>query len=86
MDKMGEKFVGLIIDLAPFGFFVELEVYFVEGLVHLSSLLDDSYHYYESEHIITGRRHGRTFRLGNTVQVKLTRINAFRGELNFELV
>jgi len=86
MDKMGQEFAGLIIDLTPFGFFVELEIYFVEGLVHLNSLLDDSYHYYESEHIIKGRRHGRTFRLGNAVQVKLTRINAFRGELNFELV
>jgi len=86
MDKMGQEFAGLIIDLAPFGFFVELEIYFVEGLVHLNSLLDDSYHYYESEHIIKGRRHGRTFRLGDAVQVKLTRINAFRGELTFELV
>jgi ribonuclease R len=86
MDKIGQEFAGLVIDLAPFGFFVELEVYFVEGLVHLNSLLDDSYHYYEREHIIKGRRHGQTFRIGDAVQVKLTRINAFRGELNFELV
>ncbi len=86
MDKTGEKFTGFINDLAPFGFFVELEIYFVEGLVHLNSLLDDSYHYYEREYIIKGRRHGRTFRLGDAVHVKLTRINAFRGELTFELV
>jgi len=86
MDKMGQEFAGWINNLVPFGFFVELEIYFVEGLVHLNSLLDDSYHYYESEHIIKGRRHGRTFRLGDAVQVKLTRINAFRGELNFELL
>ncbi|NIO07308.1 MAG: ribonuclease R [Deltaproteobacteria bacterium] len=86
MNKMGEEFDGFVNDLAPFGFFVELEVYFVEGLVHLNSLTDDSYHYYESEHAIKGRRHGRTFRLGDIVRVKLTRINAFRGELTFELV
>ena len=86
MDKMGQEFAGSINDLAPFGFFVELEVYFVEGLVHLNSLLDDSYHYYEREYIIKGRRHGRTFRIGDTVQVRLTRINAFRSELTFELI
>lgn len=86
MDKMGQEFAGSITDLAPFGFFVELEDYFVEGLVHLNSLIDDSYHYYEREYIIKGRRHGRTFRIGDAVQVRLTRINAFRSELTFELV
>ncbi len=85
MDKIGQEFGGFIIDLAPFGFFVELDTYFVEGLVHMKSLLDDAYHYYEKEHIIKGRRHSRTFRIGDPVQVRLTRIHAFRGELEFEL-
>lgn len=35
---------------------------------------------------IKGRRHGRTFRIGDPVEVRLVRINAFRGELEFELV
>ncbi|HEX9879272.1 MAG TPA: ribonuclease R, partial [Candidatus Binatia bacterium] len=86
MDKIGEDFAGFIIDLAPFGFFAELETYFVEGLVPMKSLLDDSYHYYEKEHIIKGRRHGKTFRIGDPVHVRLVRIHAFRGELEFELV
>ena len=86
MDKIGEEFAGFIINLVPFGFFVELDTYFVEGLVHMKSLLDDSYHYYEREHIIKGRRHGRTFRIGDPVHIRLTRIHAFRGELEFELL
>jgi ribonuclease R len=65
---------------------VELETYFVEGLVRLSSLQDDFYHYYEKEHLIKGRRHGRAFRLGDPVRVKVTRVNAFRSEIDFELV
>ena len=86
MDKLGEEFGGVIVSLANFGFFVELEDFFVEGLVKLSSLKDDDYHYYEKEYLIKGRRHGRKFRLGDRVRVKVLRINAFRSEIDFELI
>jgi len=86
MDKMGEEFTGFITSLANFGFFVELDTYFIEGLVKLSSLTDDDYHYYEKEYVIKGTRHGRKFRLGDNVRIKATRINAFRSEIDFELV
>jgi ribonuclease R len=86
MDKMGEEFTGFITSLANFGFFVELDAYFIEGLVKLSSLTDDDYHYYEKEYVIKGTRHGRKFRLGDNVRIKATRINAFRSEIDFELV
>ncbi len=85
MNKMGEEFTGFINSLASFGFFVELDAYFIEGLVKLSSLTDDDYDYYEKEYVIKGRRHGRKFRLGENVRVKVTRINAFRSEIDFEL-
>jgi ribonuclease R len=85
MDKLGEEFTGVITSLANFGFFVELDPYFVEGLVRLSTLTDDDYHYYEKEYVIKGRRRGRKFRLGDTVRVKVVRINAFRSEIDFEL-
>ena len=86
MDKLGEEFTGVITSLANFGFFVELDAYFVEGLVRLSTLRDDDYHYYEKEYVIKGRRHGRKFRLGDSLRVKVVRINAFRSEIDFELV
>ncbi|TMA94933.1 MAG: ribonuclease R [Deltaproteobacteria bacterium] len=85
MNKLGEEFTGFITSLANFGFFVELDAYFVEGLVKLSSLTDDDYDYYEKEYVIKGRRHGRKFRLGDNVRVKVARINAFRSEIDFEL-
>jgi ribonuclease R len=85
MDKLGEEFTGVITSLANFGFFVELDAYFVEGLVRLSTLTDDDYHYYEKEYVIKGRRHSRKFRLGDLVRVKVARINAFRSEIDFEL-
>jgi ribonuclease R len=86
MDKLGEEFTGVITSLANFGFFVELDAYFVEGLVRLSTLTDDDYHYYEKEYVIKGRRHGRKFRLGNSIRVKVVRVNTFRSEIDFELV
>jgi len=86
MSKIGEEFAGFVTTLANFGFFVELDDYFVEGLVKLSSITDDDYDYYEKEYVIKGRRHGRKFRLGDNVRVKVARINAFRSEIDFELV
>ncbi len=86
MNKIGEEFTGYITTLASFGFFVELDDYFVEGLVKLSSLADDDYDYYEKEYVIQGRRHGRKFRLGDNLRVKVARINAFRSEIDFELI
>ena len=86
MDKIGEEFTGFINSLANFGFFVELDDYFVEGLVKLSSLADDDYDYYEKEYVIKGRRHGKKFRLGDSVRVRVARINAFRSEIDFALV
>ena len=86
MNKIGEEFTGDITTLVSFGFFVELDDYFVEGLVKLSSLADDDYDYYEKEYVIKGRRHGRKFRLGDNVRVKVTRINAFRSEIDFDLL
>ena len=84
--KMGEEFAGFINSLANFGFFVELDDYFIEGLVKLSSLTNDDYDYYEKEYLIKGRRHGGKFRLGDNVRVKVARINAFSSEIDFELL
>jgi exoribonuclease R len=47
MTKMGEEFSGFVNTLANFGFFVELDAYFIEGLVKLSTLTDDDYDSYE---------------------------------------
>jgi ribonuclease R len=85
MDKIGKEFSGFITSLTNFGFFVELDSYFVEGLVKIASLTDDDYYYYEKEYLIKGLRHGRKFRLGDNVTVKVARINAFRNEIDFEL-
>jgi len=52
----------------------------------ISSPTDDDYDYYEKEYLIKGRRHGRKFRVGDNVRVKVARINVFRSEIDFELL
>jgi ribonuclease R len=51
-----------------------------------NALVSDNYKYYEKEYLIKGRRHGKKFRLGDNVRVKVARINAFCGEIDFELI
>lgn len=83
--KIGQEHTGVITDLTNFGFFVELDRWFVEGLVSLKSLEDDFYRYYDTAHLIKGQNHGRSFRMGDPVTVKVARVKLFQGEIDFEL-
>ena len=84
-DKIGQVHTGVITNLTTFGFFVELDRWFVEGLVNLKSLEDDFYRYYETTHLIKGQNHGRAFRMGDPVTVRVARVKLFQGEIDFEL-
>ncbi|MEI8355286.1 MAG: S1 RNA-binding domain-containing protein, partial [Deltaproteobacteria bacterium] len=53
-NKIGEEFDGFVTGVTSFGFFVELAEFFVEGLVHLSTLRRDFYHYVEKQHSLVG--------------------------------
>jgi ribonuclease R len=85
-DKVGSEYAGIITGVTSFGLFVELEEYFVEGLVHVSSLDDDYYHYDEKGHTLTGERQKRRFTIGNEVKVVLERVNIEKREIDFKLV
>ncbi len=85
-DRVGEDFVAMIISVTKFGFFVELQDLFIEGLVPLSSLTDDRYTFHENTRQIIGQRTKRTFSLGDTVHVVLDRIDQVQRKLQFSLV
>jgi ribonuclease R len=85
LDKVGAEFPGYISGVTAFGFFVELQEYFVEGLVRLTSLYDDYYSYEEKRHLLVGRRTGRTYRLGDEVTVVVDRVDLERRQLDFTL-
>lgn len=84
-DRVGDVFEGIISGVTNFGLFVALPNT-VEGLVHVSSMVDDYYHFDESRYSLVGERRGRVFRLGNAVRVRLVRVDALERRLDFELV
>ena len=83
---LGDDFVGTIGGVAAFGFFVLLDQYFVEGLVHVSSLNDDYYEFYEDQYAVIGRRSGQQYRLGDRVQVQVARVNREERKIDFILL
>lgn len=81
-DKVGETFDGFVAGVAPFGFFVELDEYFVDGLVHVATLTDDHYELIERQHALVGRRRGRTFRVGDAVHVRIASVSIERKQID----
>jgi ribonuclease R len=85
-ERLGEEFEGMIVNVREFGFFVELEEFFIEGLVAVASLTDDYYEYNERTHTLTGRQRRKTYRLGDRVQVRVDRVNVDRHLVDFSVV
>jgi ribonuclease R len=86
MDKIGEEFTGIISAVTSFGFFVELAEIYVEGLVHISNLGQDYFHFDPTSHQLKGERTNTNFRLGDTVKVKVARVDLDEKKIDFELV
>ena len=85
-NKVGEEYDGFITGVSSFGFFVELVEYFVEGLVHISTLLNDFYNYIEKQHSLVGENTRETFRIGDTVRVLVANVSLEKRQLDFNLV
>ncbi len=86
LRHLGDEFEGTISGVTGFGLFVLLEGVLVEGLVRISSLVDDYYHYDETSWSLTGRRTKRRFRLGDRVVVQLARVDPESREIDLGLV
>jgi ribonuclease R len=84
-DKLGEAFDGYITGVAPYGLFVELNEFFVEGLIPTKYMDDDRYVYHERRHLYKGKRTGKTFRLGDPVKVQVVRVDRDKREIDFVL-
>ena len=84
-NKIGEEFTGLISSITNFGMFVELENT-VEGLIHVSYLTDDYYHYDERSQALIGERTANMYRVGDEVEVRVVQVNLDERAVDFELV
>jgi ribonuclease R len=85
LDKIGETYAGIITSVTSFGIFVELQDIYVEGLVHVTALGNDYYHYDPMRHRLMGERSNRIFRLGDQVTVKVVQVNLDDRKIDFEL-
>ncbi|HDD43251.1 MAG TPA: ribonuclease R [Candidatus Desulfofervidus auxilii] len=86
LKKIGEEYNGTISGVNSFGFFVELNEVFVEGLVKISSLHDDYYFFDEKTFSLKGKRRKKTFRLGDQVRVRVINVNPRRKEIELHLI
>ncbi len=85
-DKIGQEYNGYITGVVPFGIFVQLEDYFIEGLVHLTRLPEDEYQFLETRHTLLGKRRKKVFRLGDRVRVGVVEANLERRQIDFTLI
>ncbi len=85
LDKVGEEFEGIISSVTNFGMFVELDNT-VEGMIRLSDLSDDYYHYHEAQHALIGERTSKIYRIGDEVKVRVARVSVKEHTIDFEMV
>ncbi len=83
---LGDEFEGLISGVMRFGVFIEINDLLVEGMIHVRDLEDDYYLYDEKSYALIGQRKGKRYRLGDTVKVKVIRVNAEEREIDFAMV
>ena len=85
-DKIGDVFKGMISGVTNFGLFVELKDIYVEGLIHVSSLTSDYYHFDEVRHRLVGEKNGLMFGLGEEVTVRVAKVDLDDRKIDFELL
>ncbi len=86
VKRLGEEFDGTISSVTQFGFFVELDEVFVEGLVHIRALQDDYYQFDPATLTLNGERKRRQFKIGMRVRVKVAKVEPWRRRIDFLLV
>lgn len=84
-ERIGQQFDAVITGVADYGFYAQAEQFPAEGLVHVSSLLDDYYWYDPDSYTLEGQQTGRRFRLGDRVRVAVARVDLVRRQLDFRL-
>ncbi len=85
LDKLGHQFSGVINSVTGFGFFVTLDEVLVEGLVHVTSLKNDYYHYDEQSQCLFGERSKKRYKLGDVVNVIVSRVGLDERKIDFVL-
>ena len=85
LDRVGETFTGTVSGVTGFGLFVQLDEIFIDGLVHITSLGNDYFHFDAAKYRLDGERTRRSYRLGDRLQVQVVRVDVDEGRIDLEL-
>ena len=84
-SQIGETYSGVVSAVTGFGVFVELENLYVEGLIHITGLPSDYYHFEAAKQRLIGDRTRRVFKLGDRLEVQVARVDLDERKIDFEL-
>jgi ribonuclease R len=83
VDKVGQEFSGVISGVTGFGLFVELSEIYIEGLIHISTLPNDYYHFNANKLILEGEHSKQRYALGDIIKIRVARVNLDEREIDF---
>ncbi len=83
LDKVGEEFEGRISTVTGFGLFVILDEIHVEGLIHITALKDDYYHFDKANHKMKGERTGNSYQLGDKISIRVAAVSLDERKIDF---
>lgn len=85
-DHVGAEFGGVIASVTSFGLFIRLDDMQIDGLVHITNLDNDYYHFDDKRHLLIGENSRQVYRLGDKVQVKVRSVNLDDRKIDLELI
>ncbi|MBT8146779.1 MAG: RNB domain-containing ribonuclease, partial [Gammaproteobacteria bacterium] len=85
-SRVGDEFDGTIASVTGFGLFVELDGIYIEGLVHITALDNDYYHFDAISHVLTGERTGKRYHMGDSVRVKVAAVSLDERKIDLVMV
>ena len=85
LDKVGEEYTATVNGVMHFGLFIDLADTKIEGLIHITAMDDDYYHFDAASQKLSGERHQNTYEIGDTVQVKVARVDMEAHKVEFVL-
>jgi ribonuclease R len=83
--KIGDKLWGVVSSVTDFGLFVELEEFYVDGLVHITSLGNDYYRFDSDKRELVGETSNRIYKIGQRLEVQVSRVDMDQGRIDFSL-
>jgi len=86
VERIGQEYEGRISGVTAFGIFVRLDDIFVEGLVHVTALANDYYHFDPVSQNLTGERSGEVLRMGDKIRIKVAQVNLDERKIDFECI